>query len=945
MNCSPVPMERADSGQPELDVLLLEDNPHDAELLLRALREAGFVVSSRRVETAEAFVQALETLPDLVISDYSMPRFSALAALEIVAEKSIDLPFILVSGAIGEEIAVEALKKGADDYLLKDRLGRLGNSVRQALDNKRQRLRHQQATRERERALRELRERIKELNVLHQVLALTQREYLSDEQFLEKVMEIIPAAFQVPDQVAARLTIGGQVFVSGAFVDGPLRIHSTVTTPGGEQGCLEVTFRGMPADGEEKAILREKQDLLHSIAEVIQNQLERNRSRQELARNSRILANMQDAAIVTDRDGRIIFWNLAAARMFGWQADEVMGEFLWARYPESQQSIIRSNLEKALASGRWIDQHEDWHQSGSRLWVDGQMIRLEDCNGEVTGALSIWRDISTQRTAEFRLLHSEQRYRRLLESESLNRVTLDALSAHICVINDNGDILTVNEAWRRFARENGMPPITVARHWNYFEVCEAAQAQGEPGIGDLIVALRRVLSGELEEWTGEYTCHAPQQYRWFRMRIRQFRIHNTPHALIAHENISSEKQQEQRMREAMEEAERANLAKSEFLATMSHELRTPLSGILGTTEFLLQTELSEQQREFLQASQSSGEQLSRLINDVLDLSKIESGKLELVESECNLHELVNDLSLGMMPLVEKKHLTLEIDLAKELTQPVLCDADRVRQVLTNLVGNAIKFTLEGGISISVQTVSRRNRAAQLRFSVRDSGIGIPEERRHRLFKAFSQADSSASRQFGGTGLGLSICRRLVELMGGEIGLESQVGVGSVFWFTIPVQMVGGFSNVHATASPPANPTIAPPTPVRANAGRKPRILVAEDNEINQLYMKELLRLIGYDCDIAANGEAALTAFMEQRYDAILMDCQMPEMNGFEATAEIRRREANDPAIGRIPIIALTANAMQGDRERCLEAGMDEYLSKPVKNDRLRQLLGEWVKAA
>ena len=169
----------------------------------------------------------------------------------------------------------------------------------------------------------------------------------------------------------------------------------------------------------------------------------------------------------------------------------------------------------------------------------------------------------------------------------------------------------------------------------------------------------------------------------------------------------------------------------------------------------------EQQREFLQASRSSGEQLSRLINDVLDLSKIESGKLELVESECNLHELVNDLSLGMMPLVEKKHLTLEINLGRELNQPVLCDADRVRQVLTNLVGNAIKFTLEGGISISVQTVSRRNRAAQLRFSVRDSGIGIPEERRHRLFKAFSQADSSASRQFGGTGLGLSICRRLV----------------------------------------------------------------------------------------------------------------------------------------------------------------------------------------
>jgi signal transduction histidine kinase/ActR/RegA family two-component response regulator len=487
-----------------------------------------------------------------------------------------------------------------------------------------------------------------------------------------------------------------------------------------------------------------------------------------------------------------------------------------------------------------------------------------------------------------------------------------------------------------------MPPFTVARRWNYLEVCEAAQAQGEPGVTDLMTALRRVVAGDLEEWTGEYTCHSPGQRRWFRVRIRQFRIHNTPHALIAHENITSEKQQELRMREAMEEAERANLAKSEFLATMSHELRTPLSGILGTTELLLHTELSGQQREFLEASRSSGEQLARLINDVLDLSKIESGKLELVESECNLHDLVKDLSCSMMPLVEKKRLALEIDLAPELNQPILCDADRLRQILMNLVGNAIKFTLEGRIQIAVQVLWRKNRTVQLRFSVRDSGIGIPEERRHRLFKAFSQADSSASRQFGGTGLGLSICRRLVGLMGGEIGLESQVGIGSVFWFTIPVQVVGGFSNVHAIASPGVKLAIEPSAPVHAGTGRRPRILVAEDNEINQLYMKELLRLLGYDCDIAANGEAALTAFLENRYDAILMDCQMPEMNGFEAATEIRRREASDPARGHIPIIALTANAMQGDRERCLEAGMDEYLSKPVKNDRLRQLLREQI---
>jgi signal transduction histidine kinase/FixJ family two-component response regulator len=385
---------------------------------------------------------------------------------------------------------------------------------------------------------------------------------------------------------------------------------------------------------------------------------------------------------------------------------------------------------------------------------------------------------------------------------------------------------------------------------------------------------------------------------------------------------------------AREGAERANRAKSEFLANMSHEIRTPLGGIIGIADLLAKTKLTESGREYVRMISSSSQLLLQIVDDILDFSKVEAGKLELEDVGFSLRETVTKVAGWLEPRARKKGIGFRFEISREVPDLLRGDPTRLSQVLVNLMGNAIKFTEEGEVETLVDAEPRGDGGLDVHFRVRDSGIGIDPEAQEHLFAPFTQADSSTTRRFGGTGLGLAISKQLAEIMGGALTMTSVPGEGSTFELTARFEIADEVSSEKPAVVHRSELNDEP-----LGSGR--RLLLAEDNEVNQLVARNQLESLGFTVDVVDNGLEALAALEKTSYDLLLVDGQMPEMDGYETARCLREREAAED-LPPMPVIAVTAHAMKGDREKCLAAGMDDYLSKPFKVDKLADVIGRWL---
>jgi signal transduction histidine kinase/CheY-like chemotaxis protein/HPt (histidine-containing phosphotransfer) domain-containing protein len=454
-------------------------------------------------------------------------------------------------------------------------------------------------------------------------------------------------------------------------------------------------------------------------------------------------------------------------------------------------------------------------------------------------------------------------------------------------------------------------------------------------------ALEDALSGKADRYIAEHRLAVGEGWIWIESMgvVTERDAQGKPTRLTGGNiDITARRKLQTDMEAARAQAEASNRTKSEFLANISHEVRTPLNAVLGLTRLLHQSALNTEQRQYLELIDSSATSLLALLNDILDLSKIEAGKLVFEQIRFDIAGWVREAVALHTPAAQKKGLKIQVVIAEDVPRKVAGDPGRLRQVISNLVSNAVKFTDRGGISVSVRLAPDQAgvQREQLRlvFSVRDSGVGIAADKQQQIFEAFTQADASTTRRYGGTGLGLAICARLVSMMAGSIHVASRPGEGSAFRFTAVFEQVADEMSV-----------LTEPAPLEVMATQGLHVLLAEDHAVNELLMSKLLTQMGCTFKVARDGREAVHYWKTQRFDVVLMDVQMPVLSGFDAAGQIRAEEVARSPGARTPIVALTAHAMAGDREKCLAAGMDAYVSKPVSPALLMQAIREAMRAA
>jgi PAS domain S-box-containing protein len=647
---------------------------------------------------------------------------------------------------------------------------------------------------------------------------------------------------------------------------------------------------------------------------------------QESEKKYSLLINNANDSIIVAQDGLLKFVNPKTLSLLEVNSEQ---ELIDRPFPEfihpDDRSMVVENYRRRTANEAAPPRYafRVVTPEGIVKWVEIHATLIEWQGKPAT--LNLLTDITDRKKAEEALLESEQRLMDII----------DFLPDATLVINREGKVVAWNKAIETMT---GILTKDMIGKGDY-EYALPFYGSRRPILIDLILKADRGIESKYNHiekkgrvLNGE--AYMPNMrggsvYLMGSAAVLYDSAGNVFGAIESIRDITEQKQAEDLLIEAKEAAEAAARSKSDFLANMSHEIRTPLNAVLGLTGLLLNSDLNAQERDYVETVRSSGNTLLSVINEILDFSKIEGGKMELESQPFHLRECIAVAVDLVKAAADQKGLVMKYGLDEAIPAYFKGDVTRLRQVLVNLLSNAVKFTHAGTIEISVTAKpihTTNSRLYELHFSISDTGIGIPEEKLDRLFQSFSQVDSTTTRKYGGTGLGLAISRRLVELMGGEIWVVSRPKLGSTFHFTIPAEEAEEISIPVDSCAEKAK------TQSRRKNGTL-RILLAEDNAINQMVAIQMLKRLGYSADVAGNGLEVLQAIERQPYDVVLMDVQMPEMDGLVAAQEIRKLWPKGPRI-----IAITAYALKGDRERCLAAGMDDYISKPIVIEELRRVL-------
>ncbi|MBN2375949.1 MAG: response regulator [Sedimentisphaerales bacterium] len=744
-----------------------------------------------------------------------------------------------------------------------------------------------------------LNERIKELDCLYSISKIVESGAYSLENILRGVVEIIPPSWQYPEITCAKISFRGQEYKTKNFRETDWKQSCGIFVNGQQVGAINVCCLEQKPHIDEGQFLAEERKLLNSVGEQLGHSIERiemhnklQATNQQLRELVMIVEQTEEGVALADLEGNLRFVNTAWAKMHGYRSgDELVGKNLSIFHTKEQLEIdVIPINSKVKCNGSYRAEVGHMRKDGSVFPTEMLSTLFKDETGKPVGLIGLVSDISLRKKAEEKI-----KYLAKFPSENPNPVLRIAKAGEILYSNKAGEQLL--SKWKT-------------------------------GIGKTVPGKWRNLIAKA------YNSQKYQEEEEEEVNKKTFLLSITPvvdanYVNIYGRNITEYKQAIENLEYAKTLAETANKVKGQFLANMSHEIRTPMNSIIGFSEILAAEELNGEQKDYLNRICIASESLLTIINDILDFSKIEAGKMTLEKIKCPFSDIISYVDSLMRPAATAKNINLEFSFHPDLPANIVTDPVRLRQCLINLISNAIKFTKEGQVRIetSIEFIDKK---PFLRFAIKDTGVGIPLEKQRLIFDAFSQADNSTTREFGGTGLGLAITRRIVGLLGGEITLNSEPNVGSVFAFTVP-------ANINIKNQPKftkgktytQKSSFAKQNKHHEFSGN---VLVAEDNQANQILVKTLLAKVGIQVTLANDGLEAVEKATTGDFDLIFMDMQMPNMNGYEATRVLRKKKI------KTPIVAFTAHAMCGDQQKCQQAGCDNYLPKPVDYNKLIEIL-------